>query len=109
MGSPCSAPRQGGAWLQYLSAPGWQGPRATLTLPKLSAYSRYSEGISCTERHGLGASPLDTANPRTLEPAALEPTEGQGQGRCRLLPSQPRPQAGDLRGPAPTLSLTWPW
>ena len=70
---------------------GWAAARtaqATLTLPKLSAYSRYSEDISCTEGQGVeGPCPPDATNPRTPKLAVLVPTEGQGWGRRSLPPS----------------------
>lgn len=70
---------------------GWaaaQTAQVTLTLPKLSAYSRYSEDISCTEGQGVeGPCPPDATNPRTPKLAVLVPTEGQGWGRRSLPPS----------------------
>ena len=60
-----------------------------LTLPKLSAYSRYSEDISCTEVYrGERPGPPDAANPRTPKLAVPVPSEGQGEGR-RSLPPNP--------------------
>lgn len=68
---------------------GWPGGQAvaqtvqeTLTLPKLSAYSRYSEDISCTEGYrGERPGPPDAANPRTSKLAVPVPSGGQRQGR----------------------------
>lgn len=60
---------------------------ATLALPKLSAYSRYSEDISCKKGQGVGVGcrALQTQPTRgTLQPTVLQPTEGQ----TFLLPSQ---------------------
>lgn len=59
----------------------------TLTLPKLSAYSRYSEDI-CTEGWGVeGPCSPDMVSPRTLKLPVLLPTKGSGM-RGSLPPSR---------------------
>lgn len=67
--------------------------RAALTLPKLSAYSRHSEVISCTEGWGWASLP-HAAKPRTLVPM-----KGPS-GTCPLPPHQ-CPRCGDPRCSAP--------
>ena len=79
-----------------MAAAGGARAAATLTLPKLSAYSRYSEGISCTGGGAEGPGLPDTAP----GPGPQSPARGQG-------PVQAPSQLWDLRDSAPAPRLTW--
>lgn len=79
--------------------------QAVLTLPKLSAYSRYSEDISCTQgQETKGPCPPD-CQPWDQHTTAPEPTKGMdGQGE-----KQDKPE-GSLGGSEYDLrSLSWLW